>query len=151
MESNSRTGLAIVQGFLSFAMSHNGFISRVLTRVRLLVLLISGGSIVVALGATAPLGFVNTGDLISARSFHAATLLRNGKVLAAGGLGSSGSLTSAELYNPKSRTWSATGSLITARFYYTATLLLDGKVLVAGGYNTNGHEALASAELFLSR
>ena len=60
-------------------------------------------------------------------------MLPNGKVLVAGGLGNSGDLTSAELYDPASGTWTATGSLTTARGAHTATLLPNGKVLVAGG------------------
>ena len=88
-----------------------------------------------------------TGSLATARDFHTATLLRNGKVLVAGGDGlDSQSLTSAELYDPASGTWTATGSLNTARFLHTATLLPNGKVLVAGGYNDSGY--LASAELY---
>ena len=63
---------------------------------------------------------------------HTATLLPIGKVLVAGG--SNGSdLSSAELYDPASGTWTATGSLGTARSFHTATLLPNGKVLVAGG------------------
>ena len=60
-------------------------------------------------------------------------MLPNGKVLVAGGVNFSGYLTSAELYDPASGTWTATGSLNTARDNHTATLLPNGKVLVAGG------------------
>ena len=66
---------------------------------------------------------------------HTATLLPNGKVLVAAGADDSGAvvLSSAELYDPATGSWSSTGSLGTARFRHTATLLPSGKVLVAGG------------------
>ncbi len=73
-------------------------------------------------------------------------MLPNGKVLVAGGYDNSGTLASAELYDPASGTWTATGSLATARYSHTATLLPNGKVLVAGGLQR--HYALASAELY---
>jgi len=78
-----------------------------------------------------------TGGLAKTRYFHTATLLLDGKVLVAGGVG----LSSAELYDPASGTWAATGSLNTIRYRPTATLLLDGKVLVADGSD-------GSAELY---
>ena len=56
-----------------------------------------------------------TGNLGTARAFHTATLLPSGKVLVAGGQGTSGFLNSAELYDPATGTWTATGSLATAR------------------------------------
>src|SRR5258705_2113445 len=85
----------------------------------------------------APFTFSDTGSLNIPRFLHTATLLPNGKVLVAGGRGTSGELSSAELYDPASGTWSATGSLNTARSLHTATLLPNGKVLVAGGYNNS--------------
>ena len=67
------------------------------------------------------------------------TLFSHGDVAAqrqgAGGRGYDGidPLTSAQLCDPASGSWTATGSLNTARSEHTATLLPNGKVLVAGG------------------
>ena len=91
-----------------------------------------------------------TGPLVKGRSSHTATLLRDGRVLLAGGsfekFGSTG-LKDAELYDPTSRSWSATGSLQTPRYLHTATLLRSGEVLAAGG-STFAPEATDTAELF---
>jgi acetyl-CoA carboxylase carboxyltransferase component len=54
--------------------------------------------------------------------------------------------TSAELYDPKTGTFSPTGSMTTARSSHTATLLSDGRVLIAGVYA--GSVAQTSAELY---
>lgn len=92
-----------------------------------------------------------TGSLNIVRTLHQSTLLPNGKVLVSGGSnrntsGVSVFLTSAELYDPATGTWSATGSLATGRVSHTATLLPNGKVLVSGGAGPAG--AVASAELY---
>jgi N-acetylneuraminic acid mutarotase len=88
-----------------------------------------------------------TGSMNAGRSSQSATLLPNGKVLVAGGLGASGSfLASAELYNPATGTWALTGSMTTPRENQSATLLNNGRVLVAGGSNNTG--PLTSAELY---
>ena len=87
-----------------------------------------------------------TGSMTDARFNHTATLRANGKVLVAGGSGSSVALASAELYDRTTGTWTATGSMTTARDVHTATLLQNGEVLVAGGSGTSS--ALASAELY---
>ena len=66
--------------------------------------------------------------------------------LAAGGVGISGVLASAELYDLASESWTATGSLNNARDRHTATLLPTGIVLVAAGDGSN--DVLTSAELY---
>ena len=95
--------------------------------------------------------FSGTGDMTSARFFHTATLLADGKVLIAGGNRSvdggmfSGPLSTAELYDPVTGVFTATGAMTTARASHTATLLNNGKVLIAGSRDTSN---LASAELY---
>ena len=88
--------------------------------------------------------------MVSARWFHTATLLLNGKVLVAAGAVFTNSaalyLSSAELYDPNSNSWSSAGSLSTPRYEHKATLLPNGQVLVTGGANASG--SLTSAELY---
>jgi WD40 repeat protein len=78
-----------------------------------------------------------TRSMVEARDSHTATLLPDGKVLVAGGSDFRGGdlvyLSSAELYEPRSGTWTATAAMIMARTFTTATLLHDGRVLVVGG------------------
>ena len=96
-----------------------------------------------------------TGSLNANRGGHTASLMPDGRLLAAGGIAlasqSSDTLDSAELYDPTTSGWEYTGKLNTARTYHTATLLTNGKVLVAGGvdaYGTNGAHGTNSAELY---
>ncbi len=95
--------------------------------------------------------FSPTGSMATARENHTATLLKDGRVLIAGGndVGDHATLT-AELYDPKTGTFSATGSMWIARGYHTATLLSDGRVLVAGGdpANNNFNFVLSTAEIY---
>jgi hypothetical protein len=91
-----------------------------------------------------------TGNLNVRRSFSpAAVLLKNGKVLIAGGFASDvgDTTTSAEIYDPAVGTWTVTGSMHVPRYRHTLTRLQDGRVLVVGGtyddffgYRTNGAE-----------
>jgi len=102
--------------------------------------------------------FTPTSSLGYPRYEHTATLLPNGKVLVAAGhyyVYSEDAgyidvpLSSAELYDPTTGTWSPTGSLTGQRESHTATLLPNGKVLVAGGILRGGYTiTLASAELY---
>jgi hypothetical protein len=84
--------------------------------------------------------FTPTGNMTTARIGHTATLLRDGRVLIAGG--SSDRPFSADLYDPSTATFSATGNMVAARIRHSATLLRDGRVLIAGGWDT------FSAELY---
>jgi hypothetical protein len=89
------------------------------------------------------------GNLATARQWHAANLLQDGKVLVTGGMvDNSGTATAiAELYDPTTEMFTATtGSLTVARALQTATVLKDGTVLVAGG--ENGNSPLATAEVY---
>ena len=95
-----------------------------------------------------------TGSMREARGGHTVTLLPDGRVLVAGGHSSDTTgnslLASAELYDPRTRSWSATAALLEARSGHAATLLLDGTVLVAGGFGGgDDNSALASAELYV--
>ncbi|MEX2135928.1 MAG: kelch repeat-containing protein [Chloroflexota bacterium] len=92
-----------------------------------------------------------TGAMLGVRTGHTATLLPDGKVLVVGGGSSSdgdgGPLSSAELYDPATGSWTATGSTIGAGPGRTATLLNNGEVLVTGGSQGN-FEPVAFAELY---
>lgn len=89
---------------------------------------------------------LTAGKLAVARLAHTATRLDDGRVLITGGTASNGrddGISSSELYDPTSDTFSPTGSLestcaapttvLCGRSEHTATLLANGKVLVAGG------------------
>ena len=99
--------------------------------------------------------FTATGSMSSGRlgSPTTAVLLRDGKVLVAGGAASAGfpgALASGygDLYDPQSGQFTLThGSMITPRKYATATLLASGKVLFAGGWDAS-NQKLDSAELY---
>ena len=93
--------------------------------------------------------FSATGSMTTARYGHKATLLPGGKVLVTGGWGISRILTSAELYDLATGTFSpTTGAMTDARLLHTATLLPNGKVLIAGGATSSFPWFLARAELY---
>ena len=87
--------------------------------------------------------------MLDGGGYATATLLKDGRVLAAGGEGSSGGNTAAaELYDPATGQWTATGSMHDARRGHVAIRLADGRVLVAGGWNQRTGQTFASAEVY---
>lgn len=96
-----------------------------------------------------------TATMATARTNHAAAVLPNGLVLLMGGIGTSGTLGSAEQYDPvaqnnASETFAAlAAAMTTTRSGHTATLLPNGSVLLAGGQDSSG-TILQSAEIFSS-
>jgi N-acetylneuraminic acid mutarotase len=84
--------------------------------------------------------------LTTARYYHTATLLTNGKVLVAGGEDLAGEIATAEIYDPATNLWSPAGTLVTPRHRHTVTLLPNGKVLIVGGSALG--QLLASSELY---
>jgi len=94
--------------------------------------------------------FSPTGSMTTSRAFHTATLLSDGRVLIVGGgraAWTDAILDTAEIYDPKSGTFSATGAMPETRAWHTATLLADGRVLIAGGSNGSEND-IASAVLY---
>lgn len=89
--------------------------------------------------------------MTSERTGHTAVLLRDGRVLIAGGktgrtptesperaLFSLAPLDTAEVFDPRTGKFSAVGRMARPHYLATATLLNDGTVLVAGGWNLKG-------------
>jgi Tol biopolymer transport system component len=98
--------------------------------------------------------FSSAGSMTKGRQEHTATLLPDGRVLITGGYWSDGShwdvLSSVELYDPATGTFTSLGSMGEPRIEPTATLLNDGRVLIAGGssIDSTGGVALSSAVLY---
>ena len=95
--------------------------------------------------------FTVTGNMLTPRFGHTATLLPNGKVLIAGGFmacsfGFPGCLAAggAEIYDPLAGTFAATGTMISSR-PVGGILLPNGRVLFAEGYSTG---MLAGVEVY---
>jgi N-acetylneuraminic acid mutarotase len=94
-----------------------------------------------------------TGSMSVARDLPTVAMLADGRVLVSGGLGAGAgaqALSSAEIYNPATGTWTAAGAMTAARASHTAVRLANGRILVAGGASGTvvSSQPLSSAELF---
>src|SRR3989442_14780873 len=83
--------------------------------------------------------WVSAPNLHEGHVAHTATLLKDGRVLIAGGTDVHGVATAGcELFDPKANRWIRASNMIHARTAHAATLLADGNVLVIGGQNGAG-------------
>ena len=127
------------------------------------VLITGGASSDTSIMATAELfdpakgTFGPTGSMSTVRELHTATILPNGKVLVTGGIDKAGTvpnthyLSTAEVFDPASGTFTASGNMEIERSEHAAILLLNGHVLITGGIDADNPEylnSLGSAELF---
>ena len=86
-------------------------------------------------------GFQAISPMTSARSEHTATLLMNGSgVLITGGFDEKGrTLSSAEIYDPMTHSFSRIMPMKHPRRDHTAILMADGRVLIAGGWDAQNN------------
>lgn len=90
------------------------------------------------------------------RALHSATLLRDGRVLIAGGLGCCNPpdpsqvsyLDTAEIYDPATDAFTPAGSMSAARGAHAAALLADGRVLISGGTTGGAAPPPLDTEIF---
>ncbi|WP_437294211.1 Kelch repeat-containing protein [Sorangium sp. So ce426] len=82
-----------------------------------------------------------------ARRRHEAILLRDGRVLVAGGRDRGDVARGAEVYDPRANRWSALTDLSRARFYSALVELRDGRAILIGG-NVYGAGAIDNVDIF---
>ena len=87
-------------------------------------------------------------DMTVARQKHTATAFGETTVLIAGGIDSSNNaLSTAEVFDLSTNSFTAVGSMHSARFNHAAAILPNGKVLITGGEDGSGN-TLNTAEIF---
>jgi hypothetical protein len=118
------------------------------------VLLAIGPLVAPNAAAQAPGSFAPTGSMTVPRAEAVAAPLSDGRVLVAGGVDPTQGhrwavVSSAEIYDPATGSFSPTGSMSTPRGYAAAAPLPDGRVLVAGGWDGwELDDAVKTAEIY---
>ncbi|MCA9320563.1 MAG: hypothetical protein KDB53_07505 [Planctomycetes bacterium] len=84
-----------------------------------------------------------------ARADHTCTLLPDGRVLVAGGRdpGALNTPLIADIYDPKTNTWTSTGTTID-RYQHTASVLVNGICLLIGGRQVSTDQVVATGDVF---
>jgi N-acetylneuraminic acid mutarotase len=85
-------------------------------------------------------------EMLSRRASHTSTLLKDGRVLIAGGFhdrnGETVFLKTAEIFDPGTGEFTPTGDLTSQRVSQNAVLLSDGRVLLVGGWENSVRSSL---------
>ncbi len=78
-------------------------------------------------------------NMLTAREDFTLTPIGSARYLAAGGRSrpTTASLTTAEIYDSGTNSWSAAATMLRGRAFHTAVALADGRVLISGGGSTN--------------
>jgi N-acetylneuraminic acid mutarotase len=76
------------------------------------------------------------GDMTSARGYHSATLMPDGKLVVFGGKTlEADAVNTVEIYDPATYSWYQSGTMTHARAFHKTLLTTQGNIFVFGGYN----------------
>lgn len=92
-----------------------------------------------------------TAEMNGSRILPEAIVIKDGRVLATGGIFPHTDIPDSETYNPDTDEWTAAGAMIQPRSNHTLTLLSDGQVLAIGGVeplDDGGYVVLSTTEIF---
>jgi len=86
--------------------------------------------------------------MLHARAEHRALKLDDGRILIVGGRNSDSALSSCEIYDPSTNSWTTTGNLLQARYRTQTVKLADGRILATGGLTDLNVATTATCEMY---